>query len=612
VKGAELVNKDRMTVVDFIQKTIFLRDRPLITKLFVFSALLVVTPMLVIGLISYNRSSQVLQSEARQYSLQIIEQVKKHVEYYVQDFEIDTLKILNHPDMVAFMKMSTVEEVEQSGIRRSIQTLIHNTAYSRVDISAITIILDNFQVVDTIGSIGSYPITELRKEYWYQSVLSNSDPVVIARIIHWGQRDEPVITIAKRLISPYTLKPIGMIITDVNYKRIQEIAEKVTIGRTGYLNILDSQGHYVYHPDFNQLGKKVAFDKPMFGNKGGSFLSKDKKDFFTYSSSAELGWTLVTSVPYKELTQGVNYIGLTIFITITVTLLVTYILGIGFASSLVTPIKRLQRFVKKVESGDFSGHVQVDSRDEIGLLSHGFNKMTERLSLLVEEIYSSKLKETEMALRQRETELKVLQSQMNPHFLFNALETIRGMALEKEMNDIGTMTSSLGRLLRYNLTNDTYTVYLHEEAAFCEVYLRIQKFRFEHKFDYAFLIPEWAGYQSIAKFSLQPLVENCVIHAIESASQCIKLQVVAEMEGDDIYLVKVIDNGEGIPLPILEQIKWDLEQKDIISGGTHIGIVNVHKRIKYLFGEDYGLSIHSICGQGTTVTIRLPFKSVSI
>jgi two-component system sensor histidine kinase YesM len=111
---------------------------------------------------------------------------------------------------------------------------------------------------------------------------------------------------------------------------------------------------------------------------------------------------------------------------------------------------------------------------------------------------------------------------------------------------------------------------------------------------------------------LQPLVENCVIHAIESASQCIKLQVVAEMEGDDIYLVKVIDNGEGIPLPILEQIKWDLEQKDIISGGTHIGIVNVHKRIKYLFGEDYGLSIHSICGQGTTVTIRLPFKSVSI
>ena len=131
--------------------------------------------------------------------------------------------------------------------------------------------------------------------------------------------------------------------------------------------------------------------------------------------------------------------------------------------SLVRPIQRLSSFMKEVEIGNLNGRVKVDSNDEIGQLSSGFNKMVEKLSDLLDEIYVSKLKEAEMSLNKTEIELRMLQSQINPHFLYNSLETIRGMALEEGRENIASMSSSLGKLLRYNLRNSSPTVSLREE-----------------------------------------------------------------------------------------------------------------------------------------------------
>lgn len=321
--------------------------------------------------------------------------------------------------------------------------------------------------------------------------MKSLDHVVISRMIRWKLGEEPVITVAKRLVSPYTLRPVGMIITDVNYKRIQEIAKKVTIGRTGHMYILDSQGHYVYHPDLDEIGKPSPYSKQIDNAESGSFLSEDGKDFLTYSSSNSLGWTLVTSVPYRELTQGSSYIGVTILITASITLVAA---------------------------------------------------------------------------------------------------------------------SSLARLLRYNLKSDSLTVSVQEEIAFCKVYLRIQKFRFDDKFEYEFHIPDWTMKQSIAKFSLQPMVENCVIHAIEMGMQRVRLRVTVQREGAAFRIV-LSDNGAGISPETLQRIENDLKQKDVLSGGPSIGIVNVHKRITYIYGEEFGISIASRLNSGTTVAVRLPYQT---
>ncbi|WP_248926890.1 cache domain-containing sensor histidine kinase [Paenibacillus hamazuiensis] len=602
-----MINKNNRLLGKWM-RILLLVDQPLSVKLFVFSALLILIPMLAVGTISYQRSSEVMEKEAQEYSLQIMEQVKTHVEYYVRDLEIQTLKIMNHPDMNRFLRMRTREEVEQSGIRSEIQQLLQNAAYSRSDITGIAVILDNIQIIDTSGIKSTEPVGDVIEQYWYSAVPMNGELTLISRYVNVMGQQEPVLSVVRRIFSPYTLQPIGMIITDINFKRFQDIADKVTVGRSGMMVILDRQGHYVYHPDVRLLGKQATEEHAttLLDQDSGSLLS-EQGSFLTYSHSWFLGWTLVISRPYKDLIHNISYIGRTIFWTTAITLFVAYVLGVLFASSLIRRIRRLQQYMKRVEIGDFSTQIAVESRDEIGLLARGFNAMVGRLKELLDEIYFSKLKETEMSLRQTETELKMLQSQINPHFLYNSLETIRGMALEHDMDHIADMSLAVAKLLRYNLKETAPTVPLRSEIGVCEMYLRIQKYRFEEKLEYRLDVPEWALVQPMVRFSLQPIVENSVVHGIEPNSAKTQITVTAHRLSDTAYCVRVADTGSGIDPERLKDIQSKLQQIDGAPDDSHIGITNVHRRIRHLCGGEYGLSIESRPEGGTTVDIVLPY-----
>lgn len=600
-------------VIKAFVRIVLLRDQSLATKLLVYSALIVVVPMCFIGIISYKRAADVLERESRQYSWQIIEQVTTHVEYYVNDFEISILKILNSTNMNNYIKMKSGEEIDQSHIRDLVKQELRNAAYSRSDISNITIVLDGIEMIDTIDNNFKHPENTIVNEYWYSTIPYTSEPKIFTRTLQWGDHKEQVISIARRLVSPMTLEPIGMIVVDVNFKRFQEIAEKVIIGRTGYLYIIDSEGHYVYHPNLLELGSSANFEKlnDILNSESGSFVtSRGPKEMLTYSHSSFLGWTLVTSIPYNEIVQGTEYIRRTIVYIVIITLAIAYLLGFGFVGSIIRPVRRLYKYMRRVESGDFSGRILVESKDEIGMLVHGFNTMATRLQGLMDEIYFSKLRETELALRHREMELKALQSQINPHFLYNTLETIRGMALEHSLDGISSIASSMGHLLRYNLKNKEQTVTVEEELRYAEIYMRIQKYRFEDRLVYEINIPDWAQQQLILKFSLQPIVENSIIHAMEPALGILKIVISAIWNSEDnSIIVRIQDTGMGICEQKLQNIRYNLEQKDVTTDGTNIGIINVHRRIRLLFGECYGISVESQVGQGVVVDIKLPLST---
>ncbi len=596
----------KKSLLKFISETIWFKDQLLTAKLFTFSAILVIIPMIVVGVISYYRSSTIVESEAKNYSWQINEQVKTQIEYYLRDVEINSLKILNDHDMVNFLKSADMDSITQKKLENSVRELLENTAYSRSDISCVALIIDNLDVIDSLGFRSPYPVGGLEKEYWYESVPTNGNSMLVSRMIKLGDTQEPVITIARRIYSPSTLEPIGMLIIDVNFRRIQDIADKVNaIGKSSFY-ILDAEGHYVYHPDSARIGRKsdiINLDS-ILSLQDNSYISEQDQVVILNHSSA-LGWRFVSAIPRDELFKGSAHIGFTIFWTVVITLCIAYVLGVSFASTLIRPIRRLQRFMKNVQVGDFSRRVPVESSDEIGQLTNGFNNMVEKLSELMEEVYFSKLRETEMTLDQKEMELKVLQSQINPHFLCNSLETIRGMALEQNMADIAAMSASLGTLLRYNLKTVSPTVTLQEEVNFCTVYLKIQQYRFDKNVKYCFNIPEWALNTMIVKFSLQPLVENCFVHSVGAGPEPTRITISACQEADNL-IIRVADTGVGMAECVLEQIKQNLSSNDIINDGTHIGIINVHRRIINLFGPEYGVTVDSIPGIGTTVLVKLP------
>ncbi|MBA9028154.1 MULTISPECIES: sensor histidine kinase [Bacillaceae] len=599
----------------FIRKFILLSNQSLLIKLFVLSSILVIFPVLSVGIISYKLSSDKLEEEFKESSQQIIEQVESHIEYYLQDFEIASLKIISSPHFANFLKLETQEHGSNREFTEATRAILKDAEYSRADISNITVILDNDQVIDTLGLENYYPASKIKDEYWYSSVPRNGMVMLVSRTLKLKNNNEqPVISLARRLYNPKTLQPVGMLIMDINFRRIEEIANKVTISKNGYFFILDAKGHYVYHSDYSKLGKKVEFDQ-LSGLKteedGSGILDNDRKDFITYSLSQNLGWRFFTAVPYRDLTEGIMQIGKAITWTILIALFFAYLIGFGFANSMIRPIRRLQHFMKEVETGNLNGRVKVESTDEIGQLTMGINNTVEKLSNLLEEIYISKLKETEMSLKQKDVELKMLQSQINPHFLYNSLETIRGMALEENQEDIASMSSSLGKLLRYNLKNSSPTVSLGEEIKFCEMYLQIQKFRFEDRFEYMFDIPEWAMDLKVVKFSMQPLVENCFKHGFDQINRKMKITLSVSQVSESSIVIRVLDTGVGIQGDVLYGIIKKMEQKTTTSNGLNIGIINVHQRISYLFGSEYGITIQSTQGIGTSVDMHLPIMKVN-
>jgi len=594
-----------------LMRKLLLRDRSLMTKLTVYSALLVIIPMLFVGAIAYVLSSQTLESEARRYSWQIIEQVKRYVEDYLRGYELDTLKIVNHPDTVAYLKLETKEELSSPDMVASVRNVLKNFAYSQSDVTNITIVLDDLFTLQSANEEDIPIIEGLEHEPWYQSVPLTGPPQVYSRMIRWKGREEPVLSMMKRIVNPQTRDPYGMLIIDLNYKRLQEAASDIRLGESGqgYLFIIDHKGQIVYHPNMQRIGSSIAPSLllTMQDTTSGSFVSGQDADrmLYTYSLSERFDWYVVTTIQYDELMSSRTWMGNTIFYTTAASMVIAFILSIGLASSIVRPIKRLYQYMRKVEKGDFTDRVKVESEDELGMLSASFNKMVARLAELVEEVYLSKLRATEMHLREKESELRMLQAQINPHFLYNTLETIRGMALEHDRMDIASMSAALARIMRYNVKQTDTDVTVRQEVEIVDVYLQIQKYRFEERLQYAIDMPDWAMDQRIVKLALQPLIENSIIHGLEPGGGQTHIRLTAEKLDKDSFCILISDDGAGMSVDRLEAIRASLD--DMQSDPSHIGLQNVHRRIRHLFGERYGLQVDSREGAGTAVRIVLPY-----
>ncbi|MGJ9385810.1 sensor histidine kinase [Salipaludibacillus sp. CF4.18] len=588
-------------------------DRPLFQRMLVIFTVIVIVPLITVGAISYIHSSNELQEEAKEYNSLIIEQVKTYIEDYIWDYEISTLKIVNHPDTIEFLRMNSHEEIEESGITQSIINVLRNEAYSQSDIANITLVVDDISIVDSAGIADESTAASLRQTPWYYSITGMARPTIISRVIDWHGKERSVISVVKRIVNPHTLQPFGMLIIDLNYQRVNDVARKISPGNTGYFFITDQEGHYIYHPNSQKIGEEYNEKhwQEIEDKQSGSYVSSDKNpDLITYSESEQLGWTLATTIPYHEVTQGIEYIKKIILKTIVISLIIVIVIGYSFSSNLLRPIRRLKDSVSWVDEENFSLRVPVESKDEIGQLTEGFNNMMDRISSLVQEVYIAQIKEAELQLLQKDTELKALQSQMDPHFLYNSLETIRGMALESNRDDIATISASMGKLLRYNLKEQSKVVDIKNEIEMSMLYLKIQKYRFNEKIEYQINMPEWCWRQKVARFSLQPLIENAVIHGAEPSTAPIVIEVTAEKDSENTFVLLIKDTGVGMTKGDKKLRRIDLKQKDVSNGGSHIGMVNVHRRNQLVFGEEFGLVIKKSDKSGTTIGICLPYEEM--
>ncbi len=312
-------------------------------------------------------------------------------------------------------------------------------------------------------------------------------------------------------------------------------------------------------------------------------------------------WLIVGKVPVHQLLKQVNEVAQR-----TILIGLAYILGsmliAGFLSSkVILPLKRLRKGMKQIETGNYNISVPVNTVDEIGYLSISFNHMANEINRLVVKVY-----ETELV--KKEAEIKALQSQINPHFLYNTLGTIDSLATLHDDQRISVISRSLARMFRYNISGGNMSS-LEAEIQQIELYLSIQKIRYDSRLNYAIHIEPGLENMRIPKLLFQPLVENSVIHGIENMQSggFIRVLIVSINERD--VEIRVWNNGQAFQESKLKEIQTRLARWSPTGQNTEqqlsIGLVNVQARLKLIYGNDYGLMIQSSPDHGTEIILRI-------
>ena len=408
---------------------------------------------------------------------------------------------------------------------------------------------------------------------------------------------DKVLTMVQPIMDFYNEEIIAVLIMDLKPETFQMILRTENDAFPNQMTFILDQNQNLIAGDEKTSFKAVDTirNMEMTGQLSGEIVVDQNRMAVCSVVNKETGWKIYTIVPYSDISKQVQSLNHSILLIILVcnVLILCFLFIVSFA--VTAPVKKLSRAMKEVQQGNFDCHITNKRRDEMGGLIDTFNYMVFKIDVLIKEIYQEKL-------AQKNAELKALQSQINPHFLYNTLDTINWMLLEKEEYGISSIVVSLGEMMKYVVSRSSRTVALEEEIRHISHYLLIQKERMEDKLEYEIDVPERYRQLQVPRLILQPLVENSVIHGLEDGGK-VKVRAYEENETGECCL-EVSDNGIGISLEKLDQIKSGTGS----AGQDHmsIGMENVNRRIKLLYGERYGLRIESEQGKGTKICFCVP------
>jgi two-component system sensor histidine kinase YesM len=403
-----------------------------------------------------------------------------------------------------------------------------------------------------------------------------------------------------RSLSYFSLQqPYGILAIDINENELFSLIKMESNNKSIY--IINDQGMVVSKGtdslDSNRLFDVYPIQDKLQGNSGMFDFKIGREDrFFTYKKLSN-GWTTVITVPYNELLSNTNKATRQIVMVSAVAIVIAIFLLMITTKVLTKRIEVLLQQIRKVERGEFTLAIKPMGNDEIGQLSFAFNKMASRIQSLIDDVYAK-------GIAVKESELNTLQSQINPHFLYNTLSSISALAMREGAPQVHQMINYLAKYYRVSLNKGKRIILIEQEINLVKNYIAIQEIRFRDKLHVHYVLDQSLYSRTTIKLILQPFIENCINHAISDESG-VNIIVKLQQEEQDI-LFKVIDDGMGMTG---EQLEQALNKRDNLSG---YGMKNVNERIKLAYGERYGIEIYSKLGIGTSVTIRIPFDTSSI
>ena len=395
----------------------------------------------------------------------------------------------------------------------------------------------------------------------------------------------------------------GVLLVDMSFSGIEQICKDVELASSdGYLYLIDGDGEIIYHPRQQLIyaGLLEENNRTAAGYEDGSHAETfgGAKRQVTVKTVGYTGWKLVGVVPADNIWDNYGQLLLFFLFVVLFSIFLLVFVNLHLSERISVPIKTLERAVKELEAGREEVDIDVSGPYEIEHLGHSIRSMVSTMRHLMDDII-------EQEAQKRRSELDVLQSQINPHFLYNTLDSVVWMTENGRTDEAILMVTSLARFFRISLSRGSNIIPIADELEHARHYLTIQKMRYKNKFSAVIAAEDGVEGLYTIKLIVQPILENAIYHGMAYADGDGEITVRARRDGEDV-VIEVADNGPGMPEETVERL---LDQSYAAAPGTKgsgIGLRNVHQRIRLTFGEEYGLAIHSEPDAGTTVCIRLP------
>jgi two-component system sensor histidine kinase YesM len=592
------------------------------TKLMVMFIGLTLIPMIAIGLISYLKSFDTIADHSKAASMYIADELARSIDIHFQDTR-RLLELENNSTVLQFLFRQTDSYTDAKQILQTFELYRKTYTYEHVlNISMVNLYGRGISERKGVFSLNQNP---LRNPH-FAHLLNHPDDVLIVppsdaspmdRLDGYQYPAGGVITVISTIKQRITNEVIGFIVIDLDDSFVRHFVEHATFGKTGNFIVTDASGQPIYQPENAIHEMPLAGSQDQLSRSKDTIIARSKNKggqmFITYTTSQETGWKIIGIAPLNEIFEDAYEIRRLIFVSVGLSILFIFILYFFMTTRLIKPIHVLMRKMRQASSGNLNARVNPSGSDEIADLGKCFNMMTEQIKELMEK-----------SIREQRTlrmaELRTLQAQINPHFLYNTLDSIIWMAEAGKNDQVIHLIQALSRFYRISLSKGRDLITLREELEHVHNYLMIQQVRYRDILDYSIDVPEDILSNFILKMTLQPIVENAIYHGIKNKRGKGLIRITGRVEGHVLYIT-VSDNGAGMSPETVKMLTRRIQAAAYQEPGGDMwnekkngsyGLYNVEQRIRLYFGSEYGTTIQSREGIGTDIIVRIPVHTGGI